>query len=338
MSGIDKLVKPVENEMNQCKNLFDSFMSHSSNLLLNDVLQRISSRKGKMMRPLLTILVAKLLGAINERTYSAALAFEFLHTASLVHDDIVDESCERRGNPSVNQLFGDKVAVLVGDYLLSHVLLNAAKTESTRLIEIVARVSERLADGELLQLRNIYNQTISEDVYFNIIQGKTAELFAAAAEGGALTVNASEEDLERLRLFGETVGICFQIKDDIFDYIAGDEIGKPTGNDMAEGKLQQVMDTYHLTQEQLKEFAVELDNKGKNPFEQPVDLMAEYKMLHYDDILQEAVKKAVEEALKKDSAANQSSSTPAQQQGGNGGDNQKITTVAGLTALLNDVK
>lgn len=237
MSGIDKLVKPVENEMNQCKNLFDSFMSHSSNLLLNDVLQRISSRKGKMMRPLLTILVAKLLGEINERTYSAALAFEFLHTASLVHDDIVDESCERRGNPSVNQLFGDKVAVLVGDYLLSHVLLNAAKTESTRLIEIVARVSERLADGELLQLRNIYNQTISEDVYFNIIQGKTAELFAAAAEGGALTVNASEEDLERLRLFGETVGICFQIKDDIFDYIAGEEIGKPTGNDMAEGKL-----------------------------------------------------------------------------------------------------
>ena len=225
MSGIDKLVKPVENEMNQCKNLFDSFMSHSSNLLLNDVLQRISSRKGKMMRPLLTILVAKLLGQINERTYSAALAFEFLHTASLVHDDIVDESCERRGN------------VLVGDYLLSHVLLNAAKTESTRLIEIVARVSERLADGELLQLRNIYNQTISEDVYFNIIQGKTAELFAAAAEGGALTVNASAEDLERLRLFGETVGICFQIKDDIFDYIAGDEIGKPTGNDMAEGKL-----------------------------------------------------------------------------------------------------
>ena len=237
MSGIDKLVKPVENEMNQCKNLFDSFMSHSSNLLLNDVLQRISSRKGKMMRPLLTILVAKLLGEINDRTYSAALAFEFLHTASLVHDDIVDESCERRGNPSVNQLFGDKVAVLVGDYLLSHVLLNAAKTESTRLIEIVARVSERLADGELLQLRNIYNQTISEDVYFNIIQGKTAELFAAAAEGGALTVNANEEDLERLRLFGETLGICFQIKDDIFDYIAGDEIGKPTGNDMAEGKL-----------------------------------------------------------------------------------------------------
>ena len=237
MSGIDKLVKPVENEMNQCKNLFDSFMSHSSNLLLNDVLQRISSRKGKMMRPLLTILVAKLLGEINERTYSAALAFEFLHTASLVHDDIVDESCERRGNPSVNQLFGDKVAVLVGDYLLSHVLINAAKTRNARLVEIVAKVSERLADGELLQLRNIYNRNISEEVYFHIIQGKTAELFAAAAEGGALSVNANENDLQTMRSFGETVGICFQIKDDIFDYIAGDEIGKPTGNDMAEGKL-----------------------------------------------------------------------------------------------------
>ena len=237
MNDIIQLAKPVEREMNQCKDLFDSFMQHSRNLLLNDVLQRITSRKGKMMRPLLTLLVAKLLGEINENTLSSALSFEFLHTASLVHDDIVDESCERRGNPSVNQLFGDKVAVLVGDYLLSHVLINAAKTRNARLVEIVAKVSERLADGELLQLRNIYNRNISEEVYFHIIQGKTAELFAAAAEGGALSVNANEKDLQTMRSFGETVGICFQIKDDIFDYIAGDEIGKPTGNDMAEGKL-----------------------------------------------------------------------------------------------------
>ncbi len=237
MIDIIQLAKPVEREMNQCKDSFDSFMQHSRNLLLNDVLQRITSRKGKMMRPLLTLLVAKLLGEINENALSSALSFEFLHTASLVHDDIVDESCERRGNPSVNQLFGDKVAVLVGDYLLSHVLVNAAKTKNTRLVEIVAKVSEYLADGELLQLRNIYNRDISEEVYFHIIQGKTAELFAAAAEGGALSVNANEKDLQTMRSFGETVGICFQIKDDIFDYIAGAEIGKPTGNDMAEGKL-----------------------------------------------------------------------------------------------------
>ena len=237
MIDIIQLAKPVEREMNQCKDSFDSFMQHSRNLLLNDVLQRITSRKGKMMRPLLTLLVAKLLGEINENTLSSALSFEFLHTASLVHDDIVDESCERRGNPSVNHLFGDKVAVLVGDYLLSHVLVNAAKTKNTRLVEIVAKVSECLADGELLQLRNIYNRDISEEVYFHIIQGKTAELFAAAAEGGALSVNANEKDLLTMRSFGETVGICFQIKDDIFDYIAGTEIGKPTGNDMAEGKL-----------------------------------------------------------------------------------------------------
>ena len=237
MIDIIQLAKPVEREMNQCKDSFDSFMQHSRNLLLNDVLQRITSRKGKMMRPLLTLLVAKLLGEINENTLSSALSFEFLHTASLVHDDIVDESCERRGNPSVNQLFGDKVAVLVGDYLLSHVLVNAAKTKNTRLVEIVAKVSECLADGELLQLRNIYNRDISEEVYFHIIQGKTAELFAAAAEGGALSVNANEKDLQTMRSFGETLGICFQIKDDIFDYVAGTEIGKPTGNDMAEGKL-----------------------------------------------------------------------------------------------------
>lgn len=236
MNQITQLEKPVQMEMNQCREQFDSYMKHS-NLLLNEVLQRIARRKGKMMRPLLTLLCAKLFGEINEKTIYTALTFEFFHTASLVHDDIVDESNERRGNPSVNSAYDNAVAVLVGDYILATALSVAAKTDSPKLVEILSTAAQELANGELLQLRNIHNREISLDAYFNVIKAKTAALFAASAEAGAVSVGADVEQIERLRTFGETVGICFQIKDDIFDYVAGKEIGKPTGNDMAEGKL-----------------------------------------------------------------------------------------------------
>ncbi len=236
MNDIHYLSQPVERGMERCKQQFDSFMTHS-NPLLHEILQKVSMRKGKMMRPLLTLLAAKLFGEIDEKCISTAISFEFFHTASLIHDDIVDESDQRRGSSSVNSAYSNKIAVLVGDFILANALLSATRGGDTRLVEILSETAQRLTSGELLQLQNISNEAISEEVYFSIIDNKTAALFAACAEAGAMTAAASADDVRTMRRFGEAVGVCFQIKDDIFDYVAGTEIGKPTGNDMREGKL-----------------------------------------------------------------------------------------------------
>lgn len=236
MTSIQHISQPVSKEMDLCRQRFDSFMTHN-NVLLNEVLQRVAARKGKMMRPLLTLLSAKLLGEIGENSILAALTFEFFHTASLIHDDIVDESAVRRGDDSVNKAYDNKVAVLVGDFILANGLDAAAQVNDPRLVSILSKTAKMLADGELLQLHNIQNQELKEEVYFHIIKGKTAALFAACAEAGAMSATSHTADIERLRQFGEIVGLCFQIRDDIFDYVAGDEIGKPTGNDLLEGKV-----------------------------------------------------------------------------------------------------
>lgn len=236
MNQLDIIRRPIEEEMSIYREYFDSFLRHD-NSLLNEVLSVVASRKGKMMRPILTLLVSKLLGRVGEAQLSTAATFEFLHTASLVHDDIVDESDERRGQASVNNAYGNKIAVLVGDYILALSLENAAKTANPRLVEIVSKASQELSNGELLQLKNVHNQAISEEVYFRIIKAKTAALFSACTEAAAMSVNADENDVQRMKSFGEIVGICFQIRDDIFDYNTDAQIGKPTGNDMKEGKL-----------------------------------------------------------------------------------------------------
>lgn len=189
------------------------------------------------MRPILTLLSAKLLGEVNENSINTAATFEFFHTASLVHDDVVDESDERRGQTSINRAFGNQVAVLSGDFILANALLCASKTGSTRLVQIVSLAAQELANGELLQLNNVKNQNITEEVYFDIIKNKTAALFAACAEAGIMSVSSDEMAMKTMHEFGETVGICFQIRDDIFDYNDDKQIGKPTGNDMKEGKL-----------------------------------------------------------------------------------------------------
>lgn len=190
-----------------------------------------------MMRPILTLLIAKLVGKVNESTYYAAISLETLHTASLVHDDVVDESDKRRGQSSVNAIYDNKVSVLVGDYMLSTSLVNASLTQDIRLVELIARLGLELSEGEVIQLSNTDASDFSEEVYFDIIRKKTAALFATAAEAGALSANSSDEMAKNAALFGELLGIAFQIKDDIFDYYASDELGKPTGNDMREGKL-----------------------------------------------------------------------------------------------------
>ncbi|ADV42685.1 Polyprenyl synthetase [Bacteroides helcogenes P 36-108] len=223
-------------ELEDFKKLFDSSLS-SSNLLLNSVIAHIRQKNGKMMRPMLVLLAAKLYGEICPATLHAAVALELLHNASLVHDDVVDESTERRGQLSVNAIFNNKVAVLSGDYLLATALVQVGLTRNHAIIDIVSCLGQDLAEGELLQLSNVSNLQFSEDIYFDVIRKKTAVLFAACTKAGALSVGADGERAEFARLFGEYIGLCFQIKDDIFDYFESREIGKPTGNDMLEGKL-----------------------------------------------------------------------------------------------------
>lgn len=189
------------------------------------------------MRPMLILLIAKNYGGISSVTQHSAVGLELLHTASLVHDDVVDESKERRGQASVNAQYNNKVAVLVGDYVLSTALLNVALTNNTHIIQSLAELGRTLSNGEILQLSNIQNSEFSEEVYYEVIKMKTAALFEACCEIGAMSANATEEDLEKAKTFGRNLGIIFQIRDDIFDYYDSKEIGKPTGNDMSEGKL-----------------------------------------------------------------------------------------------------
>lgn len=236
MDRLQIIHKPIERELEELKEMYDNSLQ-SDDLLLNEVLTYVRKRSGKLMRPILILLTAKLTGDISPSTYHAALAMELLHNATLVHDDIVDESEERRGRPSVNAAFNNKVAVLAGDYMLATALLHSVKTEDIRIIRIISTLGQVLAVGEIIQLENINRQSFSEEVYFDVIRKKTASLFAGSAHAGALSAGADEAKAEHARLFGEKIGIAFQIKDDIFDYYDSPTIGKPTGNDMREGKL-----------------------------------------------------------------------------------------------------
>ena len=237
MDIIKQIRRPIAEDMEKYKLLFDSYLQHSDPLL-HEVFLNISSRKGKMMRPMLTLLVIRLLGGvIDDKAMHTAATFEYFHTASLVHDDIVDESEQRRGVKSIHCSYGNKVAVLVGDYLLANGLLCASNVDSPRLVGIVSKAAQALASGEILQLSNVSNQSIDENVYYDIINRKTAALFSACSEAGALRASTDENVIQNMSLFGHYVGMCFQIRDDIFDYDTSADIGKPTGNDMKEGKL-----------------------------------------------------------------------------------------------------
>lgn len=236
MDVLSLIKSPIIDELEDFKNLFDHSLS-SSNTLLTDVIGHLQQRNGKMMRPILVLLIAKLYGKVSTQTLHAAVSLELLHTASLVHDDVVDESAERRGQLSVNAIFNNKVAVLTGDFLLATCLVQASKTKNHGIIDVVSKLGQDLAEGELLQLSNINNTEFSESVYFDVINKKTAALFASCTKAAALSAQVDNEKVELARLFGEYIGICFQIKDDIFDYFDNADIGKPTGNDMFEGKL-----------------------------------------------------------------------------------------------------
>lgn len=236
MDYLSIIKHPIEAELADFVSLFNQSLSHEDGLL-GSALEHIRKRAGKRMRPILIFLMARNFGQITDVTQNAAVGLELLHTASLVHDDVVDESEERRGQASVNATYDNKVAVLVGDYILSTALLCVARTHSEQIVTYLAELGRTLSDGEILQLSNIGRKDISEDVYYDVIKQKTAALFEACAGIGALSSGASEEDVMAAKQFGQNLGIIFQIRDDIFDYYDSKEIGKPTGNDMAEGKL-----------------------------------------------------------------------------------------------------
>lgn len=236
MDYISVIKQPIESELDDFVQLFNESLSHTDGLL-QQVLDHIRKRAGKRMRPMLILLMAKNFGRVTDATLHAAVGLELLHTASLVHDDVVDESKQRRGQLSVNAEYDNKVAVLVGDYILSTALLYVSRTHSEIVVRYLSELGRTLSNGEILQLSNIQNEEISEQAYYRVIQQKTAALFEACASIGALSAGASEDDIHQAKLFGSNLGMIFQIRDDIFDYYDNSDIGKPTGNDMTEGKL-----------------------------------------------------------------------------------------------------
>ena len=236
MDYLSLIKKPIEQDLNDFVELFNTSLTHSDGLL-GSALSHIRQRGGKRMRPMLILLLAQNFGRVSQVTQNAAVGLELLHTASLVHDDVVDESSERRGQASVNATYDNKVAVLVGDYILSTALLRVSLTDNQKIIQLLAELGRTLAAGEILQLSNIQNQEISEDVYYQIINNKTAALFEACSKIGALSAGATDEEIAAAAKFGQNIGMIFQIRDDIFDYFDSTDIGKPTGNDMVEGKL-----------------------------------------------------------------------------------------------------
>ena len=236
MDYLSIIKSPIAADFQDFQTRFQDALTHSDGLL-SSALDHIRQRTGKQMRPMLTLLSAKNYGVVSDVTQYAAVALELRHTASLVHDDVVDESSERRGQASVNASYNNKVAVLVGDYILSTCLLNVSFTKNHKILYYLSELGRTLASGEILQLQNINNKDISESAYYQVIKQKTASLFETCCSMGALSVGASDDDVEKAKLFGQNLGMIFQIRDDIFDYFDSSEIGKPTGNDMSEGKL-----------------------------------------------------------------------------------------------------
>ncbi len=236
MTSIDEIRRPVAEEFQLFQRAFEEVLK-TDNALLSDVLSLILARRGKQLRPLLVLLSAKLCHGVTDKTIDTAVALELLHTATLIHDDVVDGSNMRRGLPSVNAHWNNKIAVLVGDYMLSKVVKLLAEVRNVKILSIVSEMGRALSDGELLQLHSRDDMWISEKDYFRIIEHKTARLFAACTEAGSVSSGASVRQQTALSCFGEELGICFQMQDDILDYSDSEELGKPTMGDIRDGKV-----------------------------------------------------------------------------------------------------
>ncbi|GHT54092.1 octaprenyl-diphosphate synthase [Bacteroidia bacterium] len=236
MDKLTIITQSVQKEIEAFNRLFTVSL-HGHNDDFQSIIDFVSGRNGKRIRPIVVILSAKLCGKTHSKTIDYALILELLHTATLIHDDVVDNTMERRAQPSVNAQYDNRVAVLLGDYILSLAIARAVMAQNGTVMEIISRLAQNLADGELTQLIASKEAIVDEKRYFDVIRKKTAILLSSCSEMGALSANANPETREKLRLIGENLGLCFQIKDDIFDYFDQGEIGKPTGNDIREGKI-----------------------------------------------------------------------------------------------------
>jgi octaprenyl-diphosphate synthase len=234
--SIHDIKRPIENELKIFEQKFKEVMQNKV-ALLSSILSYVVKRKGKQVRPMFVLLSAKLCGGVTEATYHAASLIELLHTATLVHDDVVDDSYERRGFWSINALWKNKIAVLVGDYLLAKGLILALSNKAFRVLEIVTTAVKEMSEGELLQLEKARRLDIKEEIYFEIIRQKTASLIASACSAGAASATDDEERIEKIRLMGEKIGIAFQIRDDLLDFEEDTDIGKPKGIDIKEKKM-----------------------------------------------------------------------------------------------------
>lgn len=237
MDRIESIKSCVEQEMIQFEKSFEQALT-TRVPLADNVIHYFLDRRGKQMRPVMTLLAAKLVaGEVTKETISGAVALELLHNASLMHDDVIDTSDERRGKSTINKIWDNKVAVLMGDFFLSKCLVASNSTGSLQISNILANMVIRLSEGELEQLSNVRSHLLSESAYFSVISGKTASLFSACMKVGALSVGKSDEEVERIGQIGELMGLIFQIRDDIFDYFPSTDIGKPSGHDIQEGKV-----------------------------------------------------------------------------------------------------
>lgn len=236
MSTFQSIQQSIATELEMLNNRIASTLT-SPNALMNQVIEGYLKSKGKQIRPIIVILSAKLLGEVNENVISAATAVELLHNATLIHDDVVDDTKLRRGQATINNIWDNHIAVLVGDFFLSTALLQAIETDDIKIIKSITNLGKLLSIGEIDQIYNARFHNHNEEAYFETIYRKTASLFVSCVEVGAYAVGASEQDTEKLAQVARLLGLCFQIKDDIFDYFDDEKIGKPTGNDLREGKI-----------------------------------------------------------------------------------------------------
>ena len=285
MKVVSQIKQPIVKEMELFEKKFSNSMT-SKVALLNRITHYIVNRKGKQMRPMFIFLVSKMVseGLVNERTYRGASVIELIHTATLVHDDVVDDSNRRRGFFSINALWKNKIAVLVGDYLLSKGLLLSIDNGDFDLLRIISVAVREMSEGELLQIEKARRLDITEEIYYEIIRQKTATLVAACCAMGAQSVNAPEEEVDRMRLFGEFIGMAFQIKDDLFDY-GETQIGKPTGIDIKEQKmtLPLIYALNHCSKEEKKWAinSVKNHNKDKKRVKEVIDFVKKNGGLEY---------------------------------------------------------
>ena len=298
MTSLEQIQQPIKEEMAAFEPKFRAYMS-SKVALLDRITYFIYKRKGKQLRPMLVFLSAKLFGEVSESTYRGAALVELMHTATLVHDDVVDDSDMRRGFFSLNALWKNKIAVLVGDYLLSRVLLLAVDNEEHHLLKIVSTSVREMSEGELLQIEKARKLDINEDIYFEIIRQKTASLISSCCGVGAASVSEDQELIATMRKFGEKLGIAFQIKDDLFDFESSTRTGKPTGIDIKEQKMTLPL-IYALQKASRKDKSfiinvVKRHNNNKSKVNQVIGMVQDYGGLAYAE---KRMKEYYDEALK----------------------------------------